>query len=418
MPRKKKEENEEVKTTKKKARRKKKASKKKSTKKKTTKKKTGRRRGRPRKSETTSIEEDTLEQKENMPKQSSIIRADEKPTQWILTKEMQFGLINEGFSVGTIFTVDWANKVMRCESNGEVYNNVKDLEIAARIGAAEPYGEESQAYEQQQVIEQEKKAAQLRRHIETRDEKDQRVRNMIDRSDQDIVQSIDISHTHKAKPRKEAPINVTPTSEVSVMKPTEKREMEVHYSDSPQQGQIVRSSNPSPLMREEVRTRTATGKPLSPVLAGQKSWDIKKSGQIQNEIRQKIADTSIKVDENGQQYIRGLPVIRDDSEVSGPSLNEGLVTSVSKEERSQRIQQIRSEKHADVGKRRSKSGNNAPIADPQVNNPNLETIMPQEVVPGMGVSDQGVEPIERIEPPAPKDPPKSNAASKLLRRRK
>ena len=31
------------------------------------------------------------------------------------------GIINEGFPVGTIFTIDWNNRRMRCEGNAMIY---------------------------------------------------------------------------------------------------------------------------------------------------------------------------------------------------------------------------------------------------------------------------------------------------------
>jgi hypothetical protein len=395
-------------------------------KKKTSAKKTPAKRGRPKKvvEEVVEVAEFVEEIVEEV--KSPLITENTRPVQWILNKQMQFGLINESFAVGTKFTVDWENHCMRCESNGIVYNNVRDLEIAISIGAIEPCGDEETEieYQRRQAIEKAARESANKKSSESRESKDSEVRNMISRSDQDIVQSIDISHTRKQPTNRAANINVTPTSEVSILKPTPaKREMEVHYSDGAQQGQTVRSSN-TPLMRDEVQTRVASGKPLSPVLSGQKSWDVSKSGQIQNEINQKLNDTSIVVDENGQQYIRGLPIIRDDSDVgmgAGSSLNQGMVTSLSpaqRAERSQKIQHIRSQKQEEVSQNRSQGG--AEVADTSVvNNVNADvsSMMPQTVTAGVGISDQGISPIEIIKPiKASED--KKNTAGKLLRRRK
>jgi len=351
------------------------------------------------------------------------------PTQWILTKGMHFGLINVGFTVGSIFTVDWANNVMRCENNGMTYDNAKDLEIATRLGSAIPYGEESEDDEsliEQQEIEIRAQQAKLEELKNSRKQRDSDVRNMIDQSDRDVVRDIDIAHTHKDKKINHIPTKTTASSEVSVLKPQTQNTMEVHYSDGPQDGQIVRSSNESP-MRPRVANSNSNAKPLSPVLAGTNIWDATKGGSIENDIRKKMSDYSIKIDENGQQYIRGLPVIRDDSEASGPSRNEGMVVSMTKEqlaERSHKIEQIRVNKKQEVAQNRAKSGqsaqDNSIVTNPTVD---VSSMAPQELIPGMGVSDQGVEPIESTPIPisdskTAKKKKKSGLVGKLLRRRK
>ena len=265
------------------------ATKKKVTKKKVAKKKAPAKRGRPKKvvakvPEAPEVVEEIAEQVT-----SPLITENTTPTEWILNKQMQFGLINESFSVGTKFTVDWENHCMRCESNGIVYNNIRDLEIAINIGAIEPCGnQESEIeYQRRQAIEKAAKQSADKKSSQSREAKDSEVRNMISRSDQDIVDTIDISHTKKTRTNRDVNIHVTPSSEVSVLKPTPaKREMEVHYYDGAQEGQIVRSSN-TPLVRDEVQTRVASGKPLSPVLSRQKNWDVSKSGQIRSEINAK-----------------------------------------------------------------------------------------------------------------------------------
>jgi hypothetical protein len=351
---------------------------------------------------------------------------------------MQFSLINESFTVGTVFVVDWDNHCMRCESNGLVYNNTRDLEIAIKIGSAEPCSDNAEnqmEYQRMQDIAIAAKKSATKKAAESRESKDQQIRNSISRSDQDIIESIDISHTRKVKPNTEESIKVTPTSEVSISKPTpERRAMDIHYSDGAQEGQTVRSSN-SPLMREEVQSRVASGKPLSPVLSGQKNWDVSKSGSIQNEINQKLNDSSIVVDENGQQYIRGLPVIRDDSEMggAGTSLNQGMTTTLSPEqraERAQKIQHIRSARQNEVSKAREKSGLNVQdntiinnVSSNTQNNSsnteeNVQSMMPQNVEAGMGISDEGVTPVEVIKVPLKTEEKKNSTAGKLLKKRR
>jgi hypothetical protein len=418
---------------------------KKTAKKKTTKKKTTGKRGRPRKTTKKAAARKTVRPKkvvkeepvEEVVETEEVVQEEvqeefgansipsslvvEKPTQWILVKQMQFGIINEGFPIGTVFTVDWNDRRMRCEGNGMIYDNIKDLEIAIKIGTVEPYVADGSfdQYQQQQFIESESRASKNRQMINGRKNRDDEVRDMVSRSDQDVVQSIDISNTCKTK-KEPTPVHVTPTSQVTLNKPQQPNQMEVHYSDSPQDGRIVRASN-QPTVRSHVQQTRTGAKPLSPVLAGKHDWDAGSGeGRIQNEISQKMSDYSIKVDEHGQQYIRGLPVIRDDSEASGPSLNAGSVISLTKEqlaERAQRIAQIRAEKQADVAQNRSNSGvqvNEAPVNNPAAN---VQDVMPQEIVPGVGYSDSGITPVETAKQPETKSRKTSSTAGKLLRRR-
>jgi len=346
----------------------------------------------------------------------------ERPTQWILVQQMQFGIINEGFPVGTVFTVDWESRRMRCEGNGIIYDNIKDLEIAIKIGTVEIYVEDGsqEQYQQQQFIEAESRANKNRQISDGRRLRDEEIRNSINRSDQDVVQNIDISNTRKVKTANSTPINVTPSSEVTINKPRQANQMQVHYSDSPQDGQIVRASN-KPIIRDQVNHTRTGAKPLTPVLSDKHSWDAGKSeGTIQSEINQKMGDYSIKVDEFGQQYIRGLPVIRDDSEASGPSMNAGMAISLTKDqlsERANRIAQIKAEKQSEIASNRARGGVNI-VDNSVVNNPAFESMMPQEVVPGVGYDDSGITPVEHTVSAESKPAKKKNStAGKLLRRR-
>jgi len=346
----------------------------------------------------------------------------ERPTQWILVQQMQFGIINEGFPVGTVFTVDWDSRRMRCEGNGIIYDNIKDLEIAIKIGTVEIYVKDGsqEQYQQQQLVEAESRANKNRQMLDGRRSRDEEVRDLINRSDQDVVQSIDISNTRRAKNANSTPIHVTPSSEVTINKPRQANQMEVHYSDSPQNGQIVRASN-KPVVRDQVSHTRTGAKPLAPVLSNKHSWDAGKGeGTIQSEINQKMGDYSIKVDETGQQYIRGLPVIRDDSEASGPSMNAGTVISLTKDqlsERANRIAQIKAEKQSEVASNRARGGVST-VDNSVVANPAAESMMPQEVVPGVGYDDSGITPVERIVSAESKPAKKKNStAGKLLRRR-
>jgi hypothetical protein len=404
---------------------KKKTTRKKATAKKKVTKKTTAKRGRPKGSgKKTQTTPSKIE--EQAPQQKSLVS--ELPVQWILNSGMHFGLINEGFHVGNIFTVDWSNNQMRCEDTGKVYDNIRDLEIAIKLGVAIPHGvsEEDSALTQKREIEKKAQQAKLQSLQNSRKQRDEDVRSMIDHSDRDVVSDINISHTHQDKKIENTPTRKTASSEVSVMRPQATSEMEVHYSDGPQDGQIVRSSNDSPL-RPRVGNSSTNAKPLSPVLAGTKVWDATKSGSIESEIRQKMSDYSIKIDDNGQQYIRGLPVVRDDSEASGPSRNEGMTTSLSKEEmadRSKKIQHIRSNKKQEIAQNRAKGGIQVEDSNFVENsNADVASMAPQELIAGMGVSDQGVEEIESTPIPiesvqTPKKKKKSNLAGKLLRRRK
>ena len=413
------------KTTKKKTSRKKTVTKK--VRKKTA-KKTGRPKGsknQPKPVEAAPPAEEQVSKKTGFPPLSY-----ERATQWILSQPMHFGLVNQGFSIGNIFTVDWENQKMRCENNGMVYDNIKDLEIAIKLGVAEPYGEDesSETYEEQKEFQRLAHERKLDEQRQSRKQRDEDVRHMIDQSDRDVINDIDISDTRKTKRVASDPTRITVSSEVSVLKPQAKTSMPVHYSDGPQDGKLIRSSNQS-LVRDRVLNTSTNAKPLSPVLSKTNYWDATKSGSVESDIRKKLSDYSIKVDENGQQYIRGLPVIRDDSEASGPSRNEGTIISMTKEqlaERSHKIQIISSEKHQEVAINRQKSGQ--VIQDVQYSNPaivprgpemDVSGLTPQELVPGMGVSDAGVEPIEATIIPIGKTAKKkkSSIAGKLLRRR-
>jgi len=380
-------------------------------------------RGRPKKVlEPVEPVEQELEQEDTQ--QEEIVSSDplfvQRPAQWILIKTMQFGIINESFPVGTVFTVDWANRRMRSEGNGRVYENIKDLEIAIKIGTVEPYANDgsTEQYEQQQFIEAEARVNKNRQMSDGRRTRDEEVRDMVSRSDQDIVQSIDISETHRPRRATPTPINVTPSSEVTINKPRQPNQMEVHYSDSPQNGQIVRASN-KPIVRNEVQQTRTGAKPLSPVLADKHYWDASKSeGEIRNDINRKMADYSIKVDANGQQFIRGLPIIRDDSEASGPSMNAGSVISLTKEQLTQRagrIAQIKAEKQAEVASNRQAGGQS--VVDNSVIVNQAANMMPQEVVPGVGYDDSGITPIEHVVQPETPTVKKNSTAGKLLRRR-
>lgn len=435
------EESEEVvKEKKPKKKTKKKTTKKKATKKKTAKKKTTKKRGRPKKVKNEEEKEDdvsedieeNIEEANTQPQKERITNSN--PTKWILNKQMQFGLVNEKFEIGTVFDVDWENHCMRCESNGLVYNNTRDLEIAIRIGVAEPCNKNQEEYQRMQAIASAAKESENKKLVQSREYKDNEIRNKISRSDQDVVNSIDISHTKKQANKNNTEIKVTPNSEVSVMKPEpQKREMQVHYSDGAQEGRLVRSSNSN--FRNQVENTTATGKPLSPVLSGKNNWNVKSSGQIKSEIEQKLRDSSIITDENGQQYIRGLPVIRDDSDVgmgSGSSLNEGMTTLLSDEqktERARRIQEIRNQRKSSIV---SNQNNPEAMQNNVINNvssqpqsqqtPQQQTqqMMPQNLSAGMGVSDDGVTQIEQINLLHKNSKPEENKsiAKKLLRRRK
>jgi len=428
------------KTTKKKAPAKKTATKK-TVSKKTTKKKAGRPKGSKNKKKivekpqilSEEIPEEELVE-EVAPKKSTLIHS--QPTQWILASGMHFGIINEGFTVGTMFTVDWDNRHMRCEANGVIYENIKDLEIGIRLGTVIPYGEEDsdKSLIERQEIEARAHQAKLQKIEKSRKQRDDNIRNMIDSSDRDVVRDIDISHTNSEKKINSVPTRTTASSEVSVLKPQQQNSMEVHYSDTPQDGQIIRSSNEAPV-RPRVANSSSNAKPLSPVLAGTKVWDATKSGSVENDIRKKMSDYSIKIDETGQQYIRGLPVIRDDSEASGQSRNEGMVVSMTKEQladRSHKIQNIRANKKQEVAQNRSKSGQS--VQDESVvgnqliesRGPEMDVsnMVPQDLVAGMGVSDTGLEKVESTPIPitdvnkTAKKRKKSSLAGKLLRRRK
>jgi len=411
---------------------------KKATKKKTTKKVIKKKAGRPKgsKNKSKKVVVEKIQEKELIeeatPKKKKSILTNELPERWILSQGMHFGLINQGFAVGTIFTVDWANNKMRCESNGIIYDNIKDLEIGKRLGTVVEYVENEESLVEQQEIEIRAQQAKLEALQNSRKQRDKNVRDMIDHSDRDVVRDIDISHTHKDKKINDTPIKKTASSEVSIMKPQIHNEMEVHYSDGTQDGITVRSSNSSPL-RPRVGNSSSNAKPLSPVLSGTKIWDATKGGEIENDIRKKMSDYSIKIDENGQQYIRGLPVIRDDSEASGPSRNEGMVVSMTKEQladRSHKIQQIRVSKKQEVAQNRAKSGqtveDNSIVDNPiDARGPEMDvsSMVPQDLIPGMGISDQGVEQIESTPIPieevrTAKKKKKSGFARKLLRRRK
>lgn len=376
-------------------------------------------RGRPKK--VAEPKEEQLEQEEV---ETEVVSSDplliQRPAQWILIKTMQFGIINESFPVGTVFTVDWGNRRMRCEGNGRVYENIKDLEIAIKIGTVEPYADDGSAeqYEQQQFIEAEARANRNRQMSEGRRTRDEEVRDMVSRSDQDIVQSIDISETHRPRKASPTPIHVTPSSEVTINKPRQPNQMEVHYSDGAQDGQIVRSSN-KPTVRSEVQHTRTGAKPLSPVLADKHCWDASKSeGEIRNDINRKMADYSIKVDANGQQFIRGLPIVRDDTEASGPSRNAGTVISLTKEqlaERASRIAQIKAQKQAEVANNRQAGGQN--VVDNSVIINQAANMMPQEVAPGVGYDDSGIIPVEHVVQPESSPVKKNSTAGKLLRRR-
>ena len=422
----------------------KKATVKKSVAKKVIKKKAGRPKGSKNKKLTVAekapvINEEIPEEElveEAAPKKSSLIQ-NQPTTQWILDRGMHFGIINEGFTVGSVFTVDWDNRQMRCEANGVVYDNIKDLEIGIRLGTVIPYGEceNDDDILERKEIENRAHQAKLQEIENSRKQRDENVRNMIDNSDRDVIRDIDIAHTHKDKKINNIPTRTTASSEVSVLKPHSQNAMPVHYSDAPQDGQIIRSSNET-LTRPRVANSNSNAKPLSPVLAGTKIWDATKSGAIENDIRKKMSDYSIKIDENGTQYIRGLPIVRDDSEASGQSLNAGMVVSMTKEQladRSNRIQHIRSNKQQEVAQNRSKSGqlpqDNSVVGNQlaEVRGPEMDVsdMTPQDLVPGMGVSDTGIEKIESSPIPiadvnnkVAKKRKKSGLAGKLLRRRR
>jgi len=393
------------------------------------KKKAGRPKGSKNKSKpVVQREEIIVEQKEEVVEKKSTLFVDDRPAEWILSSGMHFGLVNKGFAVGTRFTVDWANRQMRCESDGIIYENIKDLEIAIRLGSAEPYGEEDgEGYQKQQEIQRMAQEHRLTQIQQSRKQRDEEVRHMINQSDRDVMTDIDIGDTRRGRKTDSTPTHVTASSEVSVLKPQAPTQMEIHYSDSPQDGKVIRSSNEA-TVRGVVSNTSTNAKPLSPVLSGTNVWDATKGGSIESDIRKKLSDYSIKVDENGQQYIRGLPVIRDDSEASGPSRNEGSVISMTKEQlaqRSHKIEHIRSSKKQEVASNRQKGGQ-AVQDNNVINNPTMprgpdmdvSSFTPQELIPGMGVSDKGVEQIERTVVPISEIKKKSGTAGKLLRRKR
>ena len=100
----------------------KKATAKKTTKKKAAAKKTTKR-GRPKKVQEPEVADAPQEEvvEDQLEPSATGPLVVERPTQWILVKTMAFGLINERFPVGTVFTIDLDNRIFRCERNGMIY---------------------------------------------------------------------------------------------------------------------------------------------------------------------------------------------------------------------------------------------------------------------------------------------------------
>lgn len=272
--------------------------------------------------------------------QASLIAA--PPIRWYLVSEMGFGIVNENFAAGTTFTVDWEHDVMRCDDSGRTYNNIRDLEIAIRLQKALPVTEDTKdQYENvkqrsQQLAERERRSSE-----EQRSQHDQEVRSKVIQSDEDLISSIDISST-KRPAKSEKPQQSTPRDVVELIKPRSQEGMEVIHSEGAQEARRVASSTMT--SRPEVKNTSSNARADESVLAGKHTWSATKDqGAVRNMVNKRMSNYSIIVDDNGQQIIRGMPVVRDDSSggTGGSSLNEGQVQHFTPEEMRKRNKQAR-----------------------------------------------------------------------------
>lgn len=271
------------------------------------------------------------------------------PTKWVLKANVGFGIINESFLAGTVFTVDWENKKMMNESNGRVFNNIKDLEILINLqnGTVEPLTEdEAKTFlvEKNQAIND----ARQRRTQETQRNQEE-LRGRVIQSDEDLIDAIDISHTRKKKEPEPTP-KTAPTNIVTLIKPRHHAPVQVMSSEDTQESRRAGGSNV---------VRTVSVQP-DPTIASKHSWDVKEMGRVESRVKQRVMNHQVIMTESGQQIVRGLPVVRDDTTVVGDgfqSLNPEQVRQLTTEERKAYKEQAREnarKRRSEVSEKRNK----------------------------------------------------------------
>jgi hypothetical protein len=267
----------------------------------------------------------------------------------VLLNDMHFGIIKVGFTRGTVFTANRAKGELLCEDNGNTYPTTKDLDIAIRLGHAQPFDAESERL----VKEESEKRRQREQDVRNKQQQtDNDVRSRIINSDEDIVPSIRLPSRKPKVAATDVRTLESPTNIVSAIKPRHRAKPQIIVSDGEQQSIRVDSSR----SREHV------------IMAKKEGWDAKDMGVRQSQIAKVVGDRSIERDESGRLVIRGMSVIRDDSRVgSGESLNAGTVQSFSKEELEERTMAARASASArkkEVVQKRKSAG--VDVAEPVV----------------------------------------------------
>jgi len=287
---------------------------------------------------------------------------------WVLVRDMHFGLVKAGFSKGTTFTVNREKGSMVCDDTGQTFDNIKDLDIAARVGVAQPLDDETETIVQEQH-EKRKQLAQER--LSKQQNSDEALRGRIITSDQDIIKSIPCPHKMKSQNKGGDAVRQleAPTNMASLIKPRHRQAQNIIVSDGTQQGSFVDGERGNVIMGTKKN----------------QFWDSKNSGERMADIRRVTEKKGIERDENGQLIVRGMGVIRDDSRVgSGPALNEGMVISLSKEElREKRMlaKEQANQRKGEVKEKRKKAG-------VEVREPEVDEVAQDEVDEYAGLADE------------------------------
>jgi hypothetical protein len=261
---------------------------------------------------------------------------------WVLVRDMHFGLVKAGFTKGTTFIVNREKGMMVCDDTGQVFDNIKDLDIAARLNIAQPLDEETEILVQEN---QEKKRRLMNERMSKQQEIDEGVRSRIITSDQDIISAIPCPSAKKKATGGDAVRQLpAPSNIATLIKPRHRQAQNIIVSDGAQEGTYVDTERSSTIMGTKKNA----------------DWDAKNAGQRMADIRRVTDKKGIERNENGQLVVRGMGVIRDDSRVgSGPALNEGFTVSLSKEEiREKRMlaKEQAAQRKSEVKEKRKKSG--------------------------------------------------------------
>jgi hypothetical protein len=125
---------------------------------------------------------------------------------YVLTQTMHLGHIRETIAAGAVIEHDEADNKLRID--GRVFENTKDIPILKKHGWIVAYSKESQKEVMKDVAEKEDAKAPEPENS-TRNTEKQGMK--VVQSDEDLIESIDISHTKPQKPEekdKDAPMEV------------------------------------------------------------------------------------------------------------------------------------------------------------------------------------------------------------------